>query len=524
LFPSIRKGILKDILIKDFPMRHQSETGRQSLALRLVWLLFVLGLVGTALPAARNAAPATAAPAIDVKTVEALIAERIQAGDLVGVSLAAARDGKLLLSGGYGRARIDDGRAVTADTLFAVGSVTKQFTAACILLLAEDGKLALTDKVAKYYPDLTRAADITILDLLNHVSGYPDYYPLDFVDRRMAKPMAVDDVIRAYATGALDFEPGSRYSYSNTGFLILGRIVERVSGEAFGAFLSRRILSPLGMKHTIYEPEAKGPAFAEGHTTFALSAPMIASHEGKGWIAMAGALYSTASDLVRWDLGLHGGKVLKPESYKLMITRRRLSDGTFSNYACGLGIGERNGVPVISHNGAVSGFYAFNLAVPSTGSALAILINFEAGGQVNKIVRLIMPALLPPAPPAMPAEAAPAPAPKPSVLEKTNVPAIAGPAAGDEAKRMFLALQAGAVDRTALGGEYNWFLTNEKIKGASARLKSYGAPTAVTVTMTGERGGMEVSTSELKFASGTLTTLMYRTPDGKVQQFFVSKN
>ena len=351
--------------------------------------------------------PPTAATAIDVKAVEALIAERIQAGDLVGVSLAAARDGKIVLAGGYGRARIDDVRAVTVDTLFAVGSVTKQFTAACILLLAEDGKLAVTDKVAKYYPDLTRAADISILDLLNHVSGYPDYYPLDFVDRRMAKPMAVDDVIRAYGKGALDFEPGSRYSYSNTGFLILGRIVERVSGEAFGSFLSRRILAPLGMKHTIYEPEAKGSAFAEGHTTFALSAPMIASHEGRGWIAMAGALYSTASDLVRWDLGLHGGKVLKPESYKLMTTRRRLSDGTLSNYACGLGIGERNGVPVISHNGAVSGFYALNLAVPSTGSAVAVLINFEAGGQANKILRLIVPALFPPALRRQPAPAAP---------------------------------------------------------------------------------------------------------------------
>ena len=494
-----------------------------NLFLWLAGFLLFLGLLGTALPAAQSAVPSAAAPAIDVKAVEALIAERIQAGDLVGVSLAAARDGKIILSGGYGRARIDDGRAVTVDTLFAVGSVTKQFTAACVLLLAEDGKLAVTDKVAKYYPDLTRAADISILDLLNHVSGYPDYYPLDFVDRRMARPMAVDKVIRAYAKGALDFEPGSRYSYSNTGFLILGRIVERVSGEAFGAFLSRRILQPLGMKHTIYEPDLKGLAFAEGHTTFALSAPMIASHEGKGWIAMAGALYSTASDLVRWDLGLHGGKVLKPESYKLMTTRRRLSDGTLSNYACGLGIGERNGVPIISHNGAVSGFYAFNLVVPSTRAALAVLINFEAGGQVNKIVRLIMPALFPPAP-AVQAEAAPAPAPKPSVLEKTNVPTIAGPAAGDEARLMFLALQSGAIDRAALGAEFNWFLTDGKIKGAAARLKPYGAPTAVTVTMTAERGGMEVSTSELKFASGTLTTLMYRTPDGKVQQFFVSRN
>jgi hypothetical protein len=338
----------------------------------------------------------------------------------------------------------------------------------------------------------------------------------------MLKPAAVDDVIRSYAKGALDFEPGSRYSYSNTGFLILGRIVERVSGEPFGAFLSRRILKPLGLDHTNYEPDPQGPAFAVGHTTFALSAPVPTVPEGKGWIAMAGALYSTASDLVRWDLALIGGKVLKPESFKLMTTRRRLSDGTLSGYACGLGVGERNGVLVLNHNGAVSGFYAYNLVVPSTGSALAVLINDEAGGQVGKINRLIAPFLFPSAPPVKPAPAA-AQAARPAATEKSGAPAIAGPPAAEAAKALFLALQSGAVDRTALGGEFNWFLTDGKIKGASARLKPYGAPAAVTVTSIGERGGMEVSTSELKFAAGALQTLMYRTPDGKVQQFFVSK-
>ena len=506
-------------------MDHRLKAERISLPLHLAWLFVILWFSAAPLPAAQNTIPAAALPALDVKAVEALIAERIQAGDIVGVSLAVAREGKIVLAGGYGRARIDDPRSVTSETMFAVGSVTKQFTAACVLLLAEDGKLAVTDKVARYYPDLTRAADITILDLLNHVSGYPDYYPLDFVDRRMAKPMAVDDVIRAYAKGALDFEPGSRYSYSNTGFLILGRIVERVSGESFGSFLSRRILKPLGMGHTLYEPDAKGPAFAVGHTTFALSPPLPAAPEGKGWIAMAGALYSTASDLVRWDLALIGREVLRPESFKLMTTRRRLSDGTLSGYACGLGVGERNGVTVLNHNGAVSGFYAYNLVVPSTASALAVLINFEAGGQAGKINRLIVPSFFPPTPPAKPAPAvAQAPAPKPVGPEKSGVPTIAGPAAAEAAKAQFLALQSGAIDRTELGEEFNWFLTAEKIKGASARLKPYGAPTAVTVSSTGERGGMEVSTAELKFASGTLQTLMYRTPDGRVQQFFVSKN
>jgi CubicO group peptidase (beta-lactamase class C family) len=134
---------------------------------------------------------------------------------------------------GYGQGSLEDERPVETDTLFAIGSITKQFTCALVLLLAEEGKLSLQDPVARYFPDLTCANDITLLDLMNNVSGYADYYPLDFVDRRMRQEISPDDLLRRYAGGQLDFEPGSRYSYSNTGFILLGRIVEKVSGESF---------------------------------------------------------------------------------------------------------------------------------------------------------------------------------------------------------------------------------------------------------------------------------------------------
>ena len=118
-----------------------------------------------------------------------------------------------------------------------------------MLLLAQEGRLSVKDKVARYYPILTRAHDISLLDLIDHVSGYADYYPLDFVDRRMEAPIAADDLIAQYAGGKLDFEPGSKWSYSNTGYVILGRVVEKASGEPLGAFMTRRILRPLGMAH-----------------------------------------------------------------------------------------------------------------------------------------------------------------------------------------------------------------------------------------------------------------------------------
>ena len=256
--------------------------------------------------------------AFDLRAIDAFLSAQVREANRVGLSVAIVKDGQVVLAKGYGKRSLQDGRPVEADSLFAIGSVSKQFTCACVLLLAEDGKLSVHDPVAKYYPNLTRAKDITLLDLMNHVSGYPDYYPLDFVDRRMQRPIADDELIRQYAGAKLDFEPGSKYSYSNTGFILLGRIVEKVSGEGLGAFLARRIFKPLGMEHTVYEPDLSDSRLAKGFTTFALSAAESVAPEGKGWLCGAGGIYSTPSDLAIWNLALMSGQVLKPA--RMMMT------------------------------------------------------------------------------------------------------------------------------------------------------------------------------------------------------------
>ena len=464
------------------------------------WL--ALGLVTAAVVAAQ---PTPAPPQkleLEPAAIEAFVAEQLAAKHLVGLSLAVVRDGTVVLAKGFGKRSIADGSAVTPDTRFAVGSITKQFTSACILLLAEDGKLAVTDKVARWYPALTRANDITLLDLMNHVSGYPDYYPLDFVDRPMQKAVAVDELIGRFGTRPLDFEPGTRYSYSNTGFVILGRIVEKVSGEPFGQFLARRILKPLGMTRTLYEPTGREPDLAQGYVTFALSPPEAAVPEGTGWVAAAGAIWSTPSDLAKWDLALVDGTVLKPGSYRLMATPRTLANGASAGYGCGLAIGTRNGQTVLAHSGGVAGFYALNSTVPATRSAVVLLSNLDSYDAVNAIYGPLMAALV-------------------ATPPKTATPAIAGPPAAEAMKAMFLSLQAGKVDRAQLGEEFSAYLTDAKVRSASERLKGYGEPAKVDVESVAERGGMEVSHVKFTFASGVLKGLMYRTPDGKVQQFFV---
>ncbi len=450
---------------------------------------------------AANGATSTVKPpeTFDLPAIDNFLAAHLKANGQPGLSVAIVKDGKVVFAKGYGQRSLEDRRPVETDTLFAIGSITKQFTCACVLLLAEEGKLSVHDKVAKYYPSLTRAGDITLLDLMNHVSGYPDYYPLDFVDRRMRQVIAADELLRQYAGGKLDFPPGSRYSYSNTGFILLGRVIEKVSGESFGSFLARRILQPLGMNQTAYEPDASDKRLARGYTTFALSEPEYISPEATGWIGAAGAIYSTPSDLARWDMALIGGKVLKPDSYTLMTTPRKLMDGKISEYGCGLGVRMQSNRQILSHNGAVSGFVAWNATIPSTRSAVVMMCNQDGGlGSVpGQIFSLL---LKEPSP---------------------GVPAIRGLSAAEATKSAFASLQKGRVKRDEFSEEFNLYLTDAKIAAAAKRLKSYGTPTKAEVLESHERGGMEVTTTRLTFKKGSLKTLMYRMPDGKIEQFFV---
>lgn len=460
-----------------------------ALAVCLVIPRLLLTADGPALPAT-----------FDVPAIDAFLAAQVKQTGRVGFSVAIVKDGEVVLAKGYGKRSLADGRPVEPDTLFAIGSVSKQFTCAGILLLAEDGKLSVHDPVAKYYPGLTRATDITLLDLMQHVSGYPDYYPLDFVDRRMATPIDPDELLRRYAGGKLDFEPGTKWSYSNTGYILLGRVIEKVSGEPLGAFLTRRIFRPLGMDHSFYELNPSDPRLALGYTTFLLSEPELVGPEAGGWLGGAGGIYSTPGDIAKWDLGLIGGKVLKPESYDLMTAPRTLADGRISDYGCGLSLKTQGGRKVISHNGAVSGFNTWNSVVPSTRSALIVMANAEGGygplpGQVFSLL----------------------------FKEAPNVPAIAGPAAVETAKSVLAALQRGAVDRRQFGEEFNRYLTDQRVAGAAKRLKGYGVPKTAETVSSRERGGMEVTETRLTFKTATLRVQMYRMPDGKIEQFFLSR-
>jgi CubicO group peptidase (beta-lactamase class C family) len=466
-------------------------------------------IIGSLLTSARSAEP-QAAPkppeTFDVAAIDAYVAGQVREKGYVGLSLAVLRDGQIVLAKGYGKSSLEPAVDVGVDTSFAIGSITKQFTCACILMLAEEGKLSVQDPVSKYYPGLTRAAEITLYDLMSHVSGYPDYYPLDFVDRRMLKPIECDKLIQEYAGGKLDFDPRTRWSYSNTGFIILGRVVEKVSGDTFGRFLERRIFKPLMMEHSYFEPGKTVPGLARGYTSFALGPQEAANPEAAGWIYAAGGIFASASDLARWDLALVTGKVLKPDSYKLMTSVRQLANGKTTDYACGLVVGRRDGETVLRHSGAVSGYLAYNAVVPRTRSGVVLLANSEQHG-FDVIQDTILGLLLK----------------EQADKEGPAVPKIKGLSAKDAALDFLHQLQAGKVDRTKLGEEFSVYLTDERVRAASERLKPLGEPEKVEVRGVGERGGMEVARIRMTFKTMVLGGALYRTPDGIIQQLLLSK-
>ncbi|MEZ5289527.1 MAG: serine hydrolase domain-containing protein [Vicinamibacterales bacterium] len=453
-------------------------------------------------PAESAPPPPVALASLDPADLEAFVADVAERQHAVGVTVGVMRDGQVIFAKGYGKARLDGDMPVATDTLFAVGSVTKQFTCAVALQLEQEGRLSFDDRVAKYEPTLTRAKDITVRDIAGMVSGYHDYYPLDFVDRPMAAPRPSLDIVRDFASRRLDFEPRSRYSYSNTGYLLLGRIIEMAGREPYAAALQRRLLTPLGLEHTRFEPTRGGSGMAEGYTPMALGAPEPAIPEGDGWIGAAGGLWSTPTDLLAWDLALMDGRVLSPASWTTMSRPRTLTDGRTSGYGCGQSIRDRGPTLVLEHGGAVSGFGARNALVPSSRSAVVVMANADwAGGVLDAIEGAVLAKLMPAA----------------------DAPVVAGSTAREAAIEMLSQVRRGDVDRALLGEEYDAFLTPARLKAMSASLAAAGEITDLQAGPIRERGGMEVSTLTFRAGDTAASALMYRTPDGKIQEFLVSR-
>ncbi|HXB75385.1 MAG TPA: serine hydrolase [Candidatus Acidoferrales bacterium] len=318
---------------------------------------------------------AAAGLAQDVSRMEQVVQSYVANKTFMG-SVLVARGGEVLFSKGYGSANLEWNIPNSPATKFRLGSVTKQFTAASILLLEERGKLKTDDPVKKLMPDAPAAWDkITIFHLLTHTSGIPNF--TGFPDYQSLEPFAAtpEKLVARFRDKPLDFQPGEKWSYSNSGYVLLGYLLEKASGETYEKFVQANIFGPLGMKDSGYDSNsAVIPRRAAGYAP----GPGKDGPVNAGFVHMsipfsAGAPYSTTEDLLRWEQGLFGGKVLSPAALAKMTTPYK------EDYACGVGVHTVSGHKSIDHGGGIEGFNTFLAYYPEDTLTVVALANLTGG-------------------------------------------------------------------------------------------------------------------------------------------------
>jgi CubicO group peptidase (beta-lactamase class C family) len=331
-----------------------------------------------------------------VAAVDAFVRDEIARQRIPGVGVGVVKGGKVLLSRGFGLANVEHQVPVTDETIFQSGSVGKMFTSTAVMLQVEDGKIALSDPIAKYLTGAPGAWNgITVRHLLTHTSGISDYangldLRKDYTEEELTK--------MAYAMKPL-FTPGEKWQYSNTGYMLLGIIIRKASGTFYGDVLAERVFKPLGMTTTTIISEADiVPHRAAGYTL------VKGELKNQSWVSPSlntsadGSLYLSVRDLVAWDAGVRAGLILKATSWASVFEPVRLNDGKTSGYGFGWAIAERGGQPLYHHGGSWQGFKTYNARFGRGGLSIIVLANLSQAnpGQIaDGIAALIDPALAP---------------------------------------------------------------------------------------------------------------------------------
>lgn len=270
------------------------------------------------------------------QSIETAATEAISAGETPGLQVAVFKQGKPIVVKGFGSANLEQDVRVTNESVFRVGSVTKQFTAVSLLLLAQDGKLSLQDKLVKFYPDFPRGKDISLEQMLHHTSGIHSYTSDPSFAKEGMVHRSTEEMVSYIAKlpKTQDFEPGTNWSYSNSAYFILGGVIEKVSGTSLAKFYHDRLFAPLAMTHSAFDDETEiVSGRANGYSGAALGKFTNAPFISMSIPGAAGSIRSTASDLVKWNAALYGGKVVKPESLAAMLAPGKLNDGSTSGAA-----------------------------------------------------------------------------------------------------------------------------------------------------------------------------------------------
>jgi D-alanyl-D-alanine carboxypeptidase len=313
------------------------------------------------------------------------------------------------------------------------------------------------------------------------------------------KPITADQIMDMWARKPLDFQPGTKWQYSNTNYVIAGVIVEKASGMPLLQFLSQKAFTPLNMK-SVADTDANKlpPTDPTGYMRYALGPLHPAPKEGRGWMFAAGELAMTAEDLAKWDISIMEQSVMKPASYQEMETEVVLKNGVGTRYGLGVGVSSNNGHRVLEHGGEVSGFVADNIVLPDDKIAVVALTNqdaSEAAGAIGKQVS--------------------------SLLLKAATPQ--DPKADETMRKVYDGLQQGKIDRSLFTDNANAYFTDQALNDYASSLGPLGKPDAFNATRTSLRGGMTARIYQVKYPKKDLTIIIYQMPDGKIEQYLIAE-
>ncbi|HEY0760981.1 MAG TPA: serine hydrolase domain-containing protein [Pyrinomonadaceae bacterium] len=430
--------------------------------------------------------------------IDKLATDALARSGVPSASIAVVRDGKIVYLNAYGSARLEPQTPATTAMRYSIGSISKQFTAVAMLLLQEQGKLSLDDKVGKFIPDLTRANDVTIRQLLSHTSGYQDYWPQDYVMPMMLQPVTATKILDMWARKPLDFEPGSKWQYSNTNYVIAGVIIEKVSGKPLLQFLKEKVFAPLGMTSVANIDEKRlGDTDPTGYMRYALGPLRVAPKEGAGWLFAAGELAMTAEDLAKWNISIMDRKLLRPVSYRELEREAQLNNGLGTRYGLGVSLATEAGHRAVSHGGEVSGFVSESVVFPDDRVSVVALTNQDASSAAGDIAHGVVP-----------------------MLFDQNDPAT--PEKLEQAKKIFDGLQHATIDRSLFSDNANAYFSESALKDFASGLSPLGTPRSFTQVRQGLRGGMTLRVYLVRFEKQTLRAWTYELPNGKLEQYQIA--
>lgn len=412
-------------------------------------------------------------------------------------TVAVVRHGRLVYANAYGSAKLAPKVPATPAMRYALGSISKQFTASAILLLQEERKLSLDDPVSKFIPGLTRGNEVTVRQVLSHTSGYQDFWPQDYLMPPMKKAVTAQQIVDRWGKQALDFEPGSRWQYSNTNYTIAGMIVEKAAGMPYYDFIRNRILVPLGMASALNFDVNPRVTDATGYIRYALGPLHPAPDAGAGWMWGAGELAMTASDVAKWDIAMINRSLLKPESYRALESDVHLNNGASTGYGLGVDVSMSGGHFVVEHSGEVSGFTAENLVYPEDSVAVVVLTNQDAAPASAVIAQQIAAQLFATEDAAAKAEEA-------------------------RIRGIFEGLRRGEIDRSQFTSNANAYFDEVALKDFASSLAPLGELRSFTQTSQSLRGGYVLRRYRATFASRALRVWIFEQPDGKLEQLQVA--